>query len=511
MKADAARQERGQRFWTVEHLTSAPFLLTASTVCLCVLGLVMVFSASSISLVESGDPAWDEFFSQAKYMLVSLLALLFLRVFGTRIWLSNAGFYVVLAFIYALLVLVLFKGTDSHGATRWIYIAGMSLQPSEFAKIVVVMGAARVLTKWEAQRVWNGRLLFEALLFIAVPFGLIFAQKDLGTLLIIGASIFLMAILAGARPRTMFFLFLGACGLVLAAILTSDYRRDRFSIWFDPYSDYYGDGWQLIHGAYAFASGGFFGLGLGNSRQKYAYLPEPGNDYVFAIIGEELGFLGAFSVILLFVLWGWSGMRIAYQARGRNRACSLGASGLTILILVQALLNMGGVLGVMPLSGRTLPFISSGGSSVLSCLAIVGLLLGVARDNELALSGERAAGQPRGRADRSHLTVLDGGQARPEGDAGARPRSRAGEGTRPGADRPSASSGRAAAPRGRTSGATSRPVRDGDPAPRQRDARPDARPRPTRYDSTRDGAERVPDDERARRTERASRDGRGRR
>lgn len=402
--AAVSKPERGKQFWTVKNLTSAPFLLTVATVALCVLGLVMVFSASSIEAVEKGATAWGDFTSQLLFVGVSLIPCAIVLGVGGSFWVDKA-FYVLWGVVLVMLVAVLAVGTDSHGATRWIGIGGFSLQPSEFAKIVLVMAAARILADWERRRIGWKKTLALLAVFVALPFGLILAQKDLGTLLIVGFTIFLMAVLARVRPIVLAIIAVVCVVAVIVLISMASYRSSRFSIWLDPYSDYYGEGWQPIHGLYAFASGGFFGLGLGNSRQKYSYLPEAENDFIYAIIGEELGFLGAFFVIALFALWGWSGMRIAYAVRGRDRVSSLMVSGLTIIVEVQALLNIGGVLGVLPLSGRPLPFISAGGSSALASLIIVGLILGVARENEAAVE-EQARSL---RASRRHLTVLDGG------------------------------------------------------------------------------------------------------
>lgn len=417
-RAASARVERGKQFWTVENLTSAPFLLVVATVLLCALGLVMVFSASSIEAVETGGHAWNEFVHQAAFMAVGVIGCLVVRRFGAAFWVEKA-FYVLWFVTLGLLFLVLAMGDESHGATRWLYLGPISLQPSEFAKITIIMAAARLLAEWERGHI--KRPLFFWLWVVALvllPMGLILLQKDLGTLLILGATMFLMMILAGVRPLILLGIVVVGALVVGVLIATSGYRLARFLIFTNPYADYYGDGWQLIHGLYAVASGGFFGVGLGNSRQKYSYLPEAENDFIFAIIGEELGFLGALFVVGLFVLFGVSGMRIAYQARERNRVSSLMASGLTILIMVQALLNIGGVLQILPLSGRPLPFISAGGSSIVANMIIVGLLLGVACDTQ------RAALDERGNARRSHrptLSVVEGSTESPRA-RGERPR-----------------------------------------------------------------------------------------
>lgn len=401
---------RGRQFWTVESLTSPDFLLSAATIVLSVFGLVMVFSASSIESVEIGLDPWSKMLSQGMYLVFSVVMCLIVRHFGGKPWL-DMWFYPLWGAVVVLLVAVFLFGDESHGATRWISIGPFSLQPSEFAKIAIIMATARTLAKWESGQVQGKIFIAQLVVFIGVPLFMILFQKDLGTLLIVGASVYLMGILVKAPNRFMVGAALAVVGGVIFLIYSSGYRSARIGIWLDPFSDYYGDGWQPVHGLYAIASGGFFGLGLGQSRQKYSYLPEAENDYIFAIIAEELGFLGAFVVIALFVLWGVNGMRIAYRARERDRAASLMAYGLTFIIVVQVLLNIGGVLGVLPLSGRPLPFISAGGSSILSTMLIVGLLLGVARDNDVyeftRATSDRGSAS---RSNRSNFTVLDGGQ-----------------------------------------------------------------------------------------------------
>ena len=403
---------RGKQFWTVENLTSPEFMLAASTIVLSVFGLVMVFSASSIESVEAGLESWTKLYNQAIYLAISTAMCLFVRYWGAKPWL-DLWFYGLWGAVVLLLGAVLLFGDVNHGATRWIQIGSFSLQPSEFAKIAIIMGTARTLAKWEAgerRYIW-----LQMFVLIGLPLVMILFQKDLGTLLIVGASVYLLGILVKAPNKLMIGEAIAVVAGVLFLIYSSGYRSARISVWLDPFIDYYGDGWQPVHGLYAIATGGFFGLGLGQSRQKYSYLPEAENDFIFAIICEELGFIGAFLVIALFVVWGLSGMRIAYRARQRDRAASLMAYGLTFIIMVQVLLNIGGVLGVLPLSGRPLPFISAGGSSILSTMLTVGLLLGVARDNDryefdLAVSGRSSAP----RASRANLTVLDGGQPAPQ-------------------------------------------------------------------------------------------------
>ncbi len=422
--AARAKVGRGRQLWTVENLTSAPFLLTLSTALLCCLGLLVVFSASSIEAVDDGATAWSNFVSQAIYMVVATLACVFVRTVGASTFVRNRLWFLALWIAVAvLLVLVLVMGTDSHGAVRWIRVGPVSVQPSEFAKIVLVMSAARILAGWECREYSWRRAIVYLVCFVGVQLVLIYLQKDLGTLLIICSSIYLMAILAGVRKRLLIGLAAVAVVGVLVLVQAESYRGARFAIWLDPYSDYYGDGWQPIHALYAFASGGFFGLGIGNSRQKYSYLPEAQNDYAFAVIGEELGFLGTAGVVLLFVLWGWSALRIAHRIGGRDRVTALMVAGLALSVEIQALLNMGGTTGLIPMSGRTLPFISAGGSSILSLLIMVGLMLGAAREQDAAEAEQRVRSERMGApapAPRPQLAVIEGGAGSSSGAGGAR-------------------------------------------------------------------------------------------
>lgn len=409
---------RGRKFWTVEHLTSAPFLLALSTALLCALGLVMVFSASSVEMVTEGLSPLYQVRSQALYLLMGVVVCVAVRAAGASAFVCSKVFYALWAVAVLLLVAVLAFGNNSHGATRWLVFGPVSVQPSEFAKLVVIMAAARILAGLELRELTLKRACVLGCVFVLAPLLLIYLQKDLGTILIVVASIFLMLILIGVPAR--YLVGLVAVGLVAVLLLVraESYRSARFSIWLDPYSDYYGDGWQPIHALYAFASGGFFGLGIGNSRQKYSYLPEAQNDYIFAIIGEELGFVGAAFVIALFVLWGACAFKISYQAKERDRVTSLMVAGLASMVEIQALMNIGGTTGLLPMSGRTLPFISAGGSSMLSLMIVVGLILGAARENEAAASEARARRAARQRRPAVQLTVIEGGAARPRQRAG---------------------------------------------------------------------------------------------
>jgi cell division protein FtsW len=408
--AAPARKPRGRNVWTVEFLTSPAFLFGLSVVALCLLGLVMVFSATSVELAEAGKPVWTSLRSQAVFMAVGVLAALAARMAPGWLLRNTVVLAVLWVAIVALLAAVLVVGTTALGATRQLALpGGLSFQPSEFAKIVLIMISARVLSDWESRTISGLQCLLVLGGALGVPLALIFLEKDLGTLLIIGGAVLLLALLAGLRFR-YFVIFVVACG-ALACFAIVGYRVDRIVAWLDPWADgvYSDEGWQLAHSLYAFAIGGLTGSGVGTSHEKYSWLPEAENDFIFAVVGEEMGLVGCLVVVGLFVLLCVSGLRISYQARARSRAASFLAGGLTLAIGVQTLLNMGGVTQVLPLSGRPLPFMSLGGSSVIACLLMAGLILGVAREND-RYEAARYERELRAAA-RENLTVIDGGAA----------------------------------------------------------------------------------------------------
>lgn len=403
-------QVRRDRRIRVSDLYAPRTLFMVAVAALTLLGLVMVFSASSIELLDDGGSPYQELRSQATFILLGLIAAGILVRVRYQFWLTKA-IVVLWAIVVVMLVATLLVGTEGLGAQRWLYIGPIGIQPSEFAKILVIMVAARIVTAFFAGELRWQRFLLMIALGVVLPFVLILLEKDLGTLIILAATLICMLLLTDC-PRWV--ILLGCVLLVGGAailIFTAGYRSSRFASWLlDPFDytntdNYYGQGWQVRHSLYAFASGGFFGVGLGNSRQKYSYLPEAENDFVFAVIGEELGLLGTLSVVGLFCLLGWAGLRIAREAP--DEAGKLLAGGLTCCILIQALVNMCGVLRILPLTGRPLPFISAGGSSMLTTYIMVGLILSVANVTRLE-ARETAARRERSRA---NLRLVTGGAA----------------------------------------------------------------------------------------------------
>ena len=280
---------------------------------------------------------------------------------------------------FVLLVLVVIPGIGVYlnGSRRWLNIAGMSFQPSELAKIASVLYLASTLSyRWkQVEKFWTG--IVPLLIVPALMFLIILQQPNLSTAGSIMIVAVLMMLVAGAKWRHLG--LMGAGGLVVGFIYAwiEPYRRERLLSFRDPFAQMGDEGYQLAQSLIAIGSGGLFGRGLGQGRQKYAYLPYPESDFIFAIVGEDFGLFGCCVVILLFLAFAFAGMRIALNAPDRY-GCLL-AAGLTALISVQAFINIGVVVGVMPTTGLPLPFFSAGGTSVSLLMAAVGIILNVSR------------------------------------------------------------------------------------------------------------------------------------
>ena len=343
-------------------------------------GCVMVYSASAPSAIsESGDAA-SYLIDQIKFVAVGLVAAVVVFFIPYRWW---RGTFTVVLGVAGLIVLIAtaIYGLAALGAQRWIVIGPISLQPSEFVKIVIILNAAKLLADLRAGEI-DGRMFWaQVFFFIVLPLGLILvAQSDLGTTAILFVGIVAAMWLGEVPLRIVLIVLAGAICLGLLAIGFTSYRSSRL-IFLDPWNDGeggYGSGYQMIHSYYAFSQGGLFGVGLGNSREKYAYLPESETDFIFSIIGEELGMVGALLVIIAFLVILWMGMHIARSAYDDFGAMLVG--GLVVMLVFQAFLNIACAIGVFPTTGKPLPFISSGGSSLVASFMMVGLILSVANE-----------------------------------------------------------------------------------------------------------------------------------
>ena len=362
------------------------FILLIVVILLLSLGLIMVLSASSpTSLAETGDDSYSYFRKQAIFAVVGVIAMLFISKIDYRFWKKFYKIAYWVSIILLLMVLIPGIGVSSGGASRWIKILGVQFQPSELAKIGLIIFYASYLTdhKDELKGFYTG-FITPFLYLVPVILILILIQDHLSATIIIVAVVGIMMLMAGSRLK--YFLtagtaagVLGAAGLYLMAKFTSKgaFRLARITSFLNPWADKQGDGWQVIQSLYAIGSGGLFGVGLGQSKQKYLYISEPHTDFIFAVLAEELGFVGCAVVIALFCVFIWRGVLIAMKAP--DMFGSLVAIGITSLIGLQAIINIAVVTSSMPVTGMPLPFFSYGVTSLLILLCSVGVLLNISR------------------------------------------------------------------------------------------------------------------------------------
>jgi cell division protein FtsW len=367
-------------------------LLLVPTALLTVVGLVMILSAGSISAVEGYGTSFWYFNRQTIYAVVGVVGLVVTARLPYRFW-RRAAIPMLLGLLpVMLLTLHSAIGSSLYGASRWIDLGPITLQPAEVAKLLMVSSAAAILSRpWkDLARPRDAFLPLGPLVLVVA--GVVLLQRDLGTMLIICGSVFLLLFASGVRLRYLAWTAMGAAAATAYFIFGTRYRRTRFlDAWLHWELDPSGAGWQLRQGLIAIGSGGWFGVGLGNSRQKWDYLPNAHSDFVFAVLGEELGLLGAISVLSLFGVLLFAGIRIAMNAAdpfGR-----LLVTGITGWLGLQTLVNLGAVTGLLPITGVPLPFLSFGGTALVVTLAGVGVMASVALDG--VRSTERRRARPR--------------------------------------------------------------------------------------------------------------------
>ncbi|MEU7854794.1 putative lipid II flippase FtsW [Nonomuraea sp. NPDC049141] len=352
------------------------YLILGCSGLLLALGLMMVLSASSIEAMQkTGDPfTWF-----AKQSLSAGMGVLLMWACSRlpHKFFRWAG-YPLMALAFIGLVMVLFIGTSQLGAQRWIDVGSYSIQPSEPAKLALALWGADLL----ARRARHGRIEWRQLLIPLMPGTALLAVmvmlgRDLGTTLVLFLVFLSLLWVVGAPVK----LFGGILSLAVLATLimikVEPYRMARIGAFLDPWADAQGDGYQAVQGQIAMGSGGWFGLGLGSSRAKWSWLPHGESDFIFAILGEELGLMGTLIVVVLFGLLGYAGLRVA--SRVKDSFVRLAAAAIIAWIVGQAVVNMGAVLGVVPITGIPLPLVSYGGSALLPTLAALGMLLSFAK------------------------------------------------------------------------------------------------------------------------------------
>jgi cell division protein FtsW len=402
-RATPIRHERPPRFqgpaWLDGPMTSCHLVLGSAGLLLAI-GLVMVFSASSIEAALADEPAWAPGVQQVVWALLgvgAMLVALRLPAGFLRRW-SPIALIVVVAML--ILVLVPGIGVRLNGARQWFDLGFAHLQPSEIAKLVFALWGAHVLALRE-RYLTTTSLLVPVLPVFGILSVLLIAEPDFGAVVSLG--LVLVGLLwGGGMPLRWFGWFAVAAAAVLAAMVKlAPYRMARITSFLDPFADPSEGGFQAIRGMYALATGGLWGVGLGNSAMKWNLLPHAESDYIFAIIGEELGFLGCLVVVTLYGVLAWAGFRIA--RRSADRFVQLASVAITVWLIGQAAMNMGYVVGLLPVTGVQLPLISAGGTSLVLTLFIVGLLARFARSEPAAIEAQQ--GLSRGRLARLLLPV----------------------------------------------------------------------------------------------------------
>ncbi|WP_262386995.1 putative lipid II flippase FtsW [Streptomyces sp. TRM49041] len=408
--------ERARRAW--DRPLTAYYVILGASLLITVLGLVMVYSASIIKALELSLPA--TYFFRKQFLAAAIGAALLLLASRMPVKLHRALAYPLLMGTVFLMVLVQIPGIghEVNGNQNWIYLGGpFQLQPSEFGKLALILWGADLLARKQDKRLltqWK-HLLVPLVPVAFLLLGLIMLGGDMGTAMILTAILFGLLWLAGA-PTRLFAGVLAVAGVLGATLIgTSSNRMARIACIgaTDPGP---GDAcWQAVHGIYALASGGWFGSGLGASVEKWGQLPEPHTDFIFAITGEELGLAGTLSVLALFAALGYAGIRVA--GRTEDPFVRYAAGGVTTWITAQAVINIGAVLGLLPIAGVPLPLFSYGGSALLPTMFAVGLLIAFARE-EPAAKAALAVREPRfgGRAGVSWMSMRRRVKKRPSGE-----------------------------------------------------------------------------------------------
>ncbi|WP_280769080.1 stage V sporulation protein E [Salipaludibacillus daqingensis] len=357
--------------------TTPDFVLTVVTFVLVIIGSVMVYSASA---------AWGEYRFEDPYFFLKRQLFFVVIGFISMFFMMQVDYWrlkkvsnsvLIICFILLIVVLIPGVGLVRGGAQSWLGVGAFSIQPSEFMKLAMILFLAKYIAKNQKYITTWRRGLIPIFSLIFLAFGLIMLQPDLGTGAVMVLTCVILIFVAGAKLSH--FYFLGAIGLagLVALIISAPYRLERITSFLNPWQDPLGSGFQIIQSLFAIGPGGVLGLGLGHSRQKYFYLPEPQTDFIFAILAEELGFLGGSFVLVCFAILLWRGLRIAIHAP--DLYGTLFATGIISMIAIQVMINIGVVIGLMPVTGITLPLLSYGGSSLTLMLTTIGILLNISR------------------------------------------------------------------------------------------------------------------------------------
>jgi cell division protein FtsW len=359
----------------VAFFTTRSAIVTV-VVALCGIGLVMVLSASAWTSLTLNGSVWTIFVRQALWMGVGLLAFGGTAHFDYRRWRRLRFLLGFLAYGLCVFVLVPGVGVNAGGSSRWIGVGQLRLQPSELMKLAVCVFGADLLTRREALLARSRSVVVPMLSWLALACGLLIAQPDMGTAIVVTCITFSLLFAAGVPLKPIAKTVGTVAVLCLIAGIAEPYRRDRLLSFLNPFAHSQGTGYQVVQSLVGIGSGRLFGLGLGAGREKWGLLPNPHTDFIFSVIGEETGLIGTLLVLALFLALGWLGLKAARNAP--DRFSSLLAVAITLWIICQAVINVGAVIDVLPVTGIPLPFVSFGGSSLVITLAAAGILVNIA-------------------------------------------------------------------------------------------------------------------------------------
>ncbi|OGL40898.1 MAG: cell division protein FtsW [Candidatus Schekmanbacteria bacterium RIFCSPHIGHO2_02_FULL_38_11] len=350
-------------------------LLLFITLVLTGIGAIMVYSASAIIALEGKNDSYYFLKKQLVFLFMGFVLMAIVMHFDYTRLRNLAVPFLFLSFIMLIAVLIPGLGLEKNGARRWLNIFGFVFQPSELAKFSLVLYTAYSISKRKEKihDFFNGTL--PLLIMLGIFCMLIMLQPDLGTVIVMASTTFLLLFAGGAKLRHLIYLVLASLPFLYFSILNVSYRRRRILAFLDPWSDQLDTGYQIVQSFLAFGSGGIWGTGIGEGKGKLFYLPWPHTDFIFSIIGEELGFIGVSAVIFLFFTLIWRGIRISMNSR--DLFGTFLSLGITLLLGLQSAINIGVTLGLFPTKGLPLPFISYGGSSVVLSLFSVGVLLSI--------------------------------------------------------------------------------------------------------------------------------------
>ncbi len=378
--------------------------LLAAVSLLCVLGLMMVLSASSVDAVRSKGDVWAVFVRQVLWVALGLTALLVASSMDYHAWRRMVRPMLVVSFLLLVVVLVPGVGISANGSTRWLGSGSWRFQPSELAKLALLVFTADLLAR-RRDRIDDVRASLRPVLLVTGLFVLpVMLQPDMGTTIVFVAVVLALLFAGGIPLRPLVTLGLTTIAVSLAAGFGSGYRRQRLLSFLDPFADAGNTGYQVAQSLVALGSGHVTGVGLGASRAKWGFLPNAHTDFIFAIIGEELGLFGTLAVVALFAVI--AGLGVATALRARDRFGALLATGITTWIVGQALINMGAVTGLLPVTGVPLPFVSFGGSAMVVTMGAIGIL--------------RSIAIPRPAGDASAAAPSSSRASRPAGPSGSR-------------------------------------------------------------------------------------------